>query len=137
MNTAFVAIAAAVEEHLSDGAWLMLAFGCIFLYGGLIFGIVRAVRGKLPYPEDVLQKAADAGWFVALATLGVIWYVAALLRGAGHTEDPRWTLAYVVIYLLVGVPLAILCRHLIIVHYKLTRRREQEVEETGMGGPTD
>jgi len=138
MNTPLLNVVGAAAGRISDGGWLMLAFGCVFLYGGLIFGIIRALRGKLPYPEVILQKAADAGWLVALGTLAIIWYVATLLRDAGYTKAPLWTLFYVLIYLLICVPLAILCRHLVIVHYKLTQHREMEsAEDTGTGGTTD
>lgn len=137
MNTTFPnVVAAAAGAVISDGGWLMLGFGCVFLYGGLIFGIIRALRGKLPYPEEVLQKAADAGWLVALGTAAVIWYVAVLLRNAGYTENPIWTLFYQLIYLVICVPLAVLARHLVIVHYKLTQRRAQ-TGETGIGGTTE
>ncbi|HUW55327.1 MAG TPA: hypothetical protein VMZ92_01730 [Planctomycetota bacterium] len=135
MNTALVNILAqTTDTELSDGAWLMFAFGCIFLYGGLIFGIVRAIRGKLPYPQHVLEKAADVGWLVALGTLATVAYLARQLRGGEHELHILWWIA---LYVVICVPLAILCRHLVIVHYKLTRDREEPNEETGIGGTTE
>ena len=135
MSTACLnTLAQATDTGLSNGAWLMFAFGCIFLYGGLIFGIVRAVRGRLPYPQHVLEKAADVGWLVALGTLATVAYLARQLRGGEHDVHILWWIA---LYVVICVPLAILCRHLVIVHYKLNQRREEPVEETGIGGTTD
>ncbi|KPL03107.1 MAG: hypothetical protein AMK75_01910 [Planctomycetes bacterium SM23_65] len=134
MTTAFLNILAQVTpERLSNAAWVMFAFGCIFLYGGLIFGIVRAIRGKLPYPQHVLEKAADVGWLVALGTLATVAYLARQLRGGEHELHILW---WIVLYVAVCVPLAILCRHLVILHHRLTQRRE-EAQETGIGGTTD
>ena len=132
------AAGAAKIAPLPDGAWLMFAFGCIFLFGGLIFGLVRAIRGKLPYPQHVLEKAADVGWLVALGTLAVVAYVGYEVRQAEYVVHILW---WIGLYVLICVPLSIVCRHLVIVHYKLTRGREKpvevEVEETGIGGTTE
>jgi len=134
MNTALLnTLSQATDEGLSNGAWLMFAFGSMFLYGGLVFGIVRAIRGKLPYPQYVLEKAADVGWLVALGTLAAVGYIGRQLQGGEHELH---ILVWIVIYVAVCVPLAILCRHLVIVHYRLTQRREP-VDETGAGGTTD
>jgi len=132
-GTAQAAKAAPVEP-LPDGAWLMFAFGCIFLYGGLLFGVVRAIRGKLPYPQHVLEKAADVGWLVALGTLAAVAYLGQQIVDGGTDVHILWWIA---LYVVVCVPLAILARHLVIVHYKLTQGRDDPVEETGIGGTTD
>jgi len=131
MKTAFLNILSqATDEGFSNGAWLMFAFGCMFLYGGLIFGVIRAIRGKLPYPQHVLEKAADVGWLVALGTLAAVGYIAWKIGGGVHI------LWWIGLYVVICIPLAILCRHLVIVHYKLTQGREP-VDETGAGGTTD
>ena len=135
MNTAFLNILSqATDKGLSNGAWLMFAFGCMFLYGGLVFGIIRAIRGKLPYPQHVLEKAADVGWLVALGTLAAVRYIGRQLQGGEHELHILW---WIGLYVVICVPLAILCRHLVIVHYKLTQGRNDPVEETGAGGTTD
>ena len=136
MNTVIHAVLgeSVTGKPLSDGAWLMFAFGCIFLYGGLLFGVIRAIRGRLPYPQHVLEKAADVGWLVALGTLAVVAYVGWEVNKGDHDVHILWWIA---LYVLICVPLSILCRHLVIIHYKLTQRREAEVEETGIGGTTE
>ena len=119
---------------LSDGAWLMFSFACLFLYGGLLFGVIRAIRGKLPYPEHVLQKAADIGWLVALGLLAAVWYLAVQVDPQRETFH---IMAWIGLYVIAGVPLAILARHLVIVHWRLTRDVQEPSEETGTGGTTD
>ena len=39
-------------------AWIMLVVGCLVLYGGLIFGIIRAVKRKAEF--DGLPKSNHA-----------------------------------------------------------------------------
>lgn len=126
--------AAPAAEPLSDGAWLMFSFGCMFLYGGLIFGVVRAIRGKPPYPAHVLEKAADVGWLVALGLLAAVWYLAAQVDPKRETFH---IMAWIGLYVLICVPLSVLARHLVIVHHKLTGQREEIPPETGMGGTTE
>jgi len=133
-ETAEKTVKTVAAEPLPDGAWLMFAFGCIFLYGGLIFGVVRAIRGKLPYPQHVLEKAADVGWLVALGTLAAVAYLGQQVVDAGTDVHILWWIA---LYVIVCVPLAILARHLVIVHHRLTQGRDDTLEETGMGGTTD
>ncbi|UCC66397.1 MAG: MetS family NSS transporter small subunit [Deltaproteobacteria bacterium] len=31
---------------MSTGAWIMLIFGCVVLYGGLAWSLLRAKRGR-------------------------------------------------------------------------------------------
>ncbi len=39
---------------MPTSAWIMLVLGCVVLYGGLLFGIVRAIRRKAEF--DGLPK---------------------------------------------------------------------------------
>ena len=126
MTTALLAdVLTPVRNDLPPEAWLMLAFGCVFLYGGLIYGIIRAIRGKLDIPQPVLEKAADAGWLVALTMLLA---VAAVGWNVDPSGEKVHVLLWVGLYLTVCVPLAVLCRHLIILHYRWRKARHEPPE---------
>ncbi len=128
---------AAIEAAVTDlptSAWLMLAFGSVFLYGGLIFGIVRAVRGRPNVPDHVRHRAFDAAWFVALATLPVIWWLAATVGvqadpETGEAGEPIHVLYWIIAYLCICIPLSIVCRHLVILHHRLKEKRAGEAGE--------
>jgi hypothetical protein len=132
-RTAQDAAGGAAAQGLPDAAWMMLAFGCITIYGGLIFGLIRAVRGRLPYPQHVLEKAADVGWLVALGTLAAVAYLGSEVANAGADVHILWWIA---LYVVICVPLAVLSRHIVIIHWRLTQNR-READEPTAGGTTD
>jgi hypothetical protein len=133
MSTLILGLTVDTSVEMPVSAWLMLAFGCVFLYGGLLYGIVRAIRGKLEIPPAVAEKAADAGWLVALSTLLIVAAIGySVDPTGGHPRNPAdpgvHVLVWVAIYLVVCVPLAILCRHLIILQYRWRKARHEPPE---------